>query len=136
MTSQSGPSLRAVAGGLAVIDLAMVVLVSRRSRLATPFLGPPDEDLSAWSRGAIATYTLAQAAIAVRPTPGGARVLATLRGVLIGGDLMLATRGRGVDRRCGVVAAIGNALFAIAAMRSVDGWGGGRITRMQDGGRA
>ena len=121
MNALRARSLRSVSGTLALIDLVLVVLLFRRSPLTRPFLGPHDEDLSAWSHGVIATYTLAQAAIALRPSPAAARTLATLRLVLVGGDVMLATRGRSVDRRTGVLTAAGNTLFAAAALRSGGG---------------
>jgi hypothetical protein len=122
MRAQNAPAVRAIAGGLTAVDLAMVALLARRSRLMTPFVGPPDDDLYAWSTGVIATYTVAQAAIAIRPTRGGARLLASLRAVLIGGDLMMAARGRRVFRPWGLMAAAGNLALALAAMYV----GGGR----------
>jgi hypothetical protein len=82
------------------------------------FLGPKDGDLFTWSAGVIAAYTAAQAAIAVRPSREAARLLAALRLVLIGGDVMLARRGRTVDRRLGVLTAFANGVFAAAALRA------------------
>jgi|GEM_PF-6514873 len=107
--------VRLVAGGLAIADLGMLAVLRRRPQLTVPLLGPSTGDLSTWSAGVIGTYTLAQAAIAARPSREGARLLMALRLVLIGGDVMLARRGRSVDRRWGVVTAIGNSLFALAA---------------------
>lgn len=107
--------LRWVAGSLALADVGLLAVRRTRPRLTEGFLGPSDGDLSTWSAGVIATYTAAQAVIAVRPSPEAARVLAALRLVLIGGDVMLAREGRTIDRRCAVLATVGNGLFALAA---------------------
>ncbi len=132
MSPAGAARLRSIAGALAVIDLVIVGLVARRSRLTRPFLGPAGGDLSVWSHGIIGTYTVAQAAIAVRPTRTGALTLATLRGVLVGGDLMLLARGRSVDRRTGAVTALGNTCFALAALATTGTqkvWTDGSTTR-------
>lgn len=116
--STARPSLRIVAGTLALADLVFALAVWRRWRITTRVLGPHDEDLSRFSHGVIATYTLAQALVALRPTPAGARSVAALRATLIGGDLALALGGRGVDRRLSLPIAAANATFAWAAWRS------------------
>ncbi len=109
--------LRQLAGGLTAVDVALLGVLWWRPHLTAPFIRPSDSDLSAWSRGVIATYVLAQGAIAARPTPDGAQRLAMLRSVLIGGDLLLLVRGRTVDRRWGALTAIGNGALAIVALR-------------------
>jgi hypothetical protein len=105
-----------LAGGLAGADAGLLAVRRCRPQLTKGFLGPADADLSTWSAGVIGAYTLAQLAVAVRPSAEAARHLVTLRLVLIGGDLMLARRGRTVDRRWGVATAVGNSLFATALL--------------------
>lgn len=121
MSTATESRVRLVAGFLAAADIGLLAVMRRRPRLVAGFVGPKDGDLFTWSEGVIATYTAAQAIIAVRPSTEAARTLAILRLALIGGDLMLARRGRTVDRRLGVVTAVGNGLFASAAL-----WSAGR----------
>lgn len=112
------PSLRALAGLMALGDLGFAFAVWRRWRITTRLLGPHEDDLSRWSLGVIAAYTVAQGVIALRPTPAGARAFAALRATLIGGDLALAFGGRTVDRRLLLPVVALNASLAGAAWRT------------------
>jgi hypothetical protein len=114
--------LRSMAGGLAVVDVVFLAALLARRPVVRPMVGPESDDLATWTAGVVGTYTVAQAAIALRPTPEGARLLAVLRAVLIGGDLAIAWRGRHVGR-LGVPTAVGNAALAALAWASARGAG-------------
>ena len=105
------PSLRTLSGGLAAVDLVFLGLLLARRPIVRSLVGPEDDDLATWTAGVVGTYTLAQAVVARRPSAEGARQLALLRAVLIGGDLAIAWRGRRVGR-LGVPTALGNAALA------------------------
>jgi hypothetical protein len=113
----SSPTLRTLSGGLAAVDLVLLALLLARHPIVRPLVGPEDDDLATWTAGVVGTYTLAQAAIARRPSPEAARQLALLRAVLVGGDLTTAWRGRRVGR-FGVATAVGNAALAWLAWRT------------------
>lgn len=106
--------LQLLAGGLAIGDAALAVLVDRRSRLVEPLFSPP-EGRDAWPFGAVVGWAGLQAAIALRPTAAGARRLALLRAVLVPGDVAVLARSRGTTRASIAVIGLGNAALAACA---------------------